>query len=110
MTTHSNKIFVEEFKKEQRKAIDILKDMLGDEIQHFEKELFREDKKKLARILKTGYTGISFSDIVFILISKAQLTPKNLLKLEIAFLEYVEMYNEWQSTKNEKDFFKKYGV
>lgn len=68
-----------------------------------------KEKSKLAKGIKYG-GGSDFDSIVFILISKAQSTPDNYYRLCMGFPDYVEMWEEWQATKNEEDFFNKYGV
>lgn len=54
--------------------------------------------------------GSNFDSIIFELISKAQSTPDNYYRLMLAFPEYVKLWEEWQETENEADFFKRYGV
>jgi hypothetical protein len=52
--------------------------------------------------------GSNFDSIIFELISKAQSTPDNYYRLMLAFPEYVKLWEEWQNTEDEKEFFKKY--
>jgi hypothetical protein len=52
--------------------------------------------------------GSNFDSIIFELISKAQSTPDNYYRLMLAFPEYVELWEEWQNTEDEEEFFKKY--
>jgi hypothetical protein len=54
--------------------------------------------------------GSNFDSIVFELISKAQSTPDNYYRLMLAFPEYVQLWEEWQNTEDEQEFFKKYGL
>lgn len=54
--------------------------------------------------------GSNFDSIIFELISKAQSTPDNYYRLILAFPEYVQLWEEWQKTEDEEEFFKKYGV
>lgn len=54
--------------------------------------------------------GSNFDSIIFELISKAQLTPDNYYRLMLAFPEYVKLWEEWQNTEDQEEFFKKYGV
>lgn len=52
--------------------------------------------------------GSNFDSIIFALISKAQNTPDNYYRLMLAFPEYVSLWEEWQNTQDEEDFFKEY--
>jgi len=54
--------------------------------------------------------GNNFDSIIFELISKAQSTPDNYYRLMLAFPEYVLLWEEWQNTENQDEFFKKNGV
>lgn len=79
-----------------------------------DKIIEEKDKRKLARALRwqldeKGYAS-SFDQRIFELISKAQSTRENYYRLMMGFPDYVEMWEEWQATENEEDFFKKYGV
>lgn len=53
-------------------------------------------------------SGSNFDSIIFELICKAQSTPDNYYRLMLAFPEYVKLWEEWQNTENEEEFFKKY--
>ncbi len=67
------------------------------------------DKTKLATSIKYS-AGSNFDALIFCLISKAQSTPENYYRLRMGFPDYVELWEEWQNTENEGDFFNKYGV
>lgn len=54
--------------------------------------------------------GSNFDSIIFELICKAQSTPYNYYRLMLAFPEYVKLWEEWQNTEDEAEFFKKYKV
>jgi len=66
-------------------------------------------KKRLARAIKY-MSDKSFDSIIMFLISKAQGTYFNRMRLLVGFPEYVEMWEEWQNTYEEEDFFKKYNA
>ena len=66
-------------------------------------------KKELAQELKNWQNGANnFDALVFTLISKAQSTPHNMYRLAMAFSEWIEVWKEWQETKDEEEFFQKY--
>lgn len=68
----------------------------------------KKDKRSLAKSLKFEEGSRSFSEHIFELISKAQSTPENYYRLRMGFPDYVEMWEEWQETEKEEDFFNKY--
>lgn len=65
-------------------------------------------KKKLAISLRDGSNN--FDGLVFVLMSKAQLTKENQIKLKNCFPEHFELWWEWFYCRDEEEFFKKYGV
>jgi hypothetical protein len=69
-----------------------------------------KDKKRMATSLKWRDEGDNFDQRIFELISKAQYTPENYYRLMIGFPDYVRMWEEWQDTADEQQFFNKYGV
>jgi hypothetical protein len=71
----------------------------------------KKNKQWLAFQLRQWQKGAdNFSSLVFRLISKAQSTPENMARLRIGFLDWVEIWEEWQNTQDETLFFKKYEV
>jgi len=68
----------------------------------------RDETAPLAVNLKNF--GDNFDSRIFELISKAQSTPDNYYRLMLAFPEYVQLWEEWQNTPDQQDFFNKYGV
>lgn len=68
----------------------------------------KTDKKRLAISIK--YSGSNFDSLIFVLISKAQSSKENYYRLRMGFPDYVDLWEEWQASPNEEDFFKKYGV
>jgi len=83
------------------------KAMTVEERDIFLQEIVRKkNRNKLAQIL--SFKGDSFDARVFELIYKAQTTPENYFRLRLGFPDHVELWEEWQATENEGDFFKKY--
>jgi hypothetical protein len=57
---------------------------------------------------KVGHDTTNFHALLFTLISKSD--PENRANLRRGFREEVQAFEDWQSSPNEEEFFKAFGV
>lgn len=62
--------------------------------------------KQIAQCIKSG--GDSFDCLILRLISKAQNTPENYFCLMVGFPIHVILWEIWQESDNEQEFFDEY--